>query len=117
MTPEDLQAFYERWADLGTDWKSGLWNIARRDIDDLLAEIRRLQGDLAAVTAERDAANRDKGYPSTAILQELPQELYLKVFDGYHKERGTYSSASPTYLPEAKDRNLAEAWAERDGDI
>lgn len=28
-----------------------------------------------------------------------------------------YSQAQPNYAPEPKDRNLAEAWAERDGDI
>lgn len=85
--------------------------------DTITAEHDALKAQLDAVTAERDAAIRDKAYLSTAILQELPQELYLKVFNRYHKERGTYSQAQPNYAPEPKDRNLAEAWAERDGDI
>lgn len=61
-----------------------------------VAERDALKAQLTTVTAERDAAIRDKGYLSTAILQELPQELYLKVFDRYHKERGTYSKEEVT---------------------
>ena len=42
-----------------------------------------------------DSANTDKGYLADAILKTLPPETCMKVFDAYHKFRGTYADALP----------------------
>lgn len=55
-------------------------------------DLEQCEAKLAAATAEGNAAIRDKAHLSEAILTALHWDSYTKVFELYHRLRGTYGT-------------------------